>query len=177
MSTPANTTDTTFGRIGPDDALKAIKAENRRAGVTMSYSDEIATAYQLAGALRLDPTTGRTLVVDDAGNTRTKGQGTETADLSAAEFITLLQVGVASSSRSKSSPVPVSGGANRTERAIATNAAKRSPRSEAKAAQAADLVREYGNPWAPHSINRTRQNVVQNLDPALAEQLRNTAGH
>ena len=46
----------------------------------------------------------------------------------------------------------------------------------AKAAQAADLAREYGNPWAERFLNRTRQNVIQNLDPALAGQLRSTAG-
>lgn len=170
------TTETTFGRIRPDDALTAIRAENRRAGVTMSGSDEIASAYNLAKALRLDPTTGRTFVVDDAGNTRSKGQGNDALDLSAAEFIAQLQAGTTSAARAKPSPVPVSAGANRTTRAIAANATARSSQAIAKAAQAADLAREYGNPWAERHLNRTRQNVIQNLDPALAGQLRSTAG-
>ena len=98
MSVQANTTEATFGRIGPDDALTAIRPENRRASVTMSSSDEIATAYQLADALRLDPTTGRTFVSDAAGN--------EKAGLSAAEFIAQLQAGATSATRAKPSPGP-----------------------------------------------------------------------
>lgn len=70
----------------------------------------------------------------------------------------------------------MSGEANRTTRAIAANATARSFQTMAKAAQAADLAREYGNPWAERFLNRTRQNVIQNLDPALAGQLRSTAG-
>lgn len=176
MNGQTNTNETTFGRIGPDDALKAIKAENRRAGVTMSGADEIATAHHLAKALRLDFTTGRTFVVDDAGNTRSKGQGNDAVDLSAAEFIAQLQAGTTSAARAKPSPVPVSAGATRTTRAIAANTTARFFQSMAKAAEAADLAREYGNPWAERSLNRTRQNVIQNLDPALAGQLRSSAG-
>lgn len=177
MSAQASTTETTFGRIGPDDALRAIKAENSRAGVTMSYSDEIATAHQLANALRHDPTTGRTFVVDDAGNARSTIRDGEKADILAADFIRELQATVTRASRTKPSPVPVSGGANRTTRAIAANATGRSFQAMAKAAEAAALHAEYGNPWAERSLNRTRQSVIQNHNPALAAQLRSTAGH
>lgn len=49
-------------------APTAIRAENCRIGLKVSQSDEAAMAHRLASALRGDPETGRTYLVDDNGN-------------------------------------------------------------------------------------------------------------
>ena len=166
MSVQTNTNETNFGRIGPDDALTAIRAENRRAGVTMSGFDEIATAYQLADALRLDSTTGRTFVVDVDGN--------EKAGLSTADFVAQLQAVATLASRESTSEAPTLDRLNATERAVAMNKASRSPRSEAKAADAVGLVGRYGNPWK--TGNLTHRAFVTNNNPTLANTLKLEAG-
>lgn len=67
-------------------------------------------------------------------------------------------------------------GGNSTARALAVNAARREGMTAARAVEAQALVDEHGNPWDPRSINRTRQALVTNLDPALATRLRRQAG-
>ncbi|XYD07083.1 hypothetical protein R1A27_18175 [Methylobacterium sp. NMS12] len=81
---------------------------------------------------------------------------------------------VASKSGTSGSTIPTSG--NATQRALALNAANRGSRGAARAVEAQQLVDEFGSPWDARSINRTRQALITNLDPALATRLRRQAG-
>ncbi|TXM91988.1 hypothetical protein [Methylobacterium sp. WL116] len=67
-------------------------------------------------------------------------------------------------------------GSNATERALALNAMTRDGTSAARAIEAQALVDAHGSPWDVRSINRTRQALVTNLDPALAARLRRQSG-
>lgn len=82
----------------------------------------------------------------------------------------------ADTSKPGASTPSIPAGANVTARAMATLAANREGRSAARAVEAQQLVDEHGNPWDPRSINRTRQALVTNLDPVLANRLRRQAG-
>lgn len=78
--------------------------------------------------------------------------------------------------KSTGSTPTIPAGSNATARALAVNAANRDGQSAARAVEAQALVDEHGNPWDPRSINRTKQALVTNLDPALATRLRRQAG-
>lgn len=78
--------------------------------------------------------------------------------------------------KTSSSTPTILAGSNATARALALNAANRDGQSAARAVEAQALVDEHGNPWDPRSINRTKQALVTNLDPALATRLRRQAG-
>lgn len=158
--------------IGIDEAvaLTAIRSENAKIGLKVSKSDEANMARRLASAVRFDPDVSRTFIVDDAGTSRWKLDGSQAVDLTVAEFITELQTSV--TPLPHAGPDPVVAGGNSTARAVATNAALREDRSEAKAAEAVALVAKFGNPWNPRSINRTHQGFITNTNPALASKLK-----
>lgn len=154
-------------------ALNAIRSENTKIGLKVSKADETTMARRLASAVRFDPDASRTFIVDDKGASRWKLAGDEAVDFTVADYIAELQAGA--KPLPHAGPDSVTTGGNATARAIATNAALREDRSEAKAAEAVALVAKYGNPWHPRSINRTHQGFIINSNPALAKKLQAAA--
>lgn len=171
---PNNEAAPAFGRIEPRDALIAIRAENRRTGLSVSEADEIEMANQIASTVRHDMATGRTFIVNGDGNPHAKLQDGALVDLTVADMIAALQTTAKAAPRSKPSLVNVSAGANRTERAIATKAAQSTPVSEWKAAEAVKLVERFGNPWI--TGNTTHKAIVTNTNQELAAKLKLEAG-
>lgn len=150
------------------------------AGICVSFAPQIAAfakAHDLdldqEGADSLDATLQSLLKLDEANNVSFLiGGGGKTGTLDQA--LTVYSEGTRRKAKSSPGPVGIGPGANRTERAVAANAARVTPVSAARQAEAVELVERFGNPW--RTGNGTHRSIVMNKNPALAAKLKSEAG-
>lgn len=150
------------------------------AGISIDFAPQIAAfakAHDLdlsrEGTDSLNATLQNLFQLDGAKNVSFPiGSDGKTGTLEQA--LTVYSEGTPRKIRASESLVSVTAGMNPTERAVATNAARRTPVSEARAAEAVKLVNQYGNPWKTN--NGTHRAIVMNKNPELANQLKSEAG-
>ena len=80
------------------------------------------------------------------------------------------------SASSESSNLNLPADATATERAVAVNTATRAGAGAANRERAAEIAETSGNPWSSKWANATRQAIITNHNPTLAERLKREAG-
>ena len=104
------------------------------------------------------------------------GQGPMTSVQAAISAMAVGHGKAKAASKDGTSGVTIPTGGSATERALVLNAINRDGRTAAQAVEAQRLVDTHGSPWDPRSINKTRQAIISNFDPALATRLKRQAG-
>lgn len=157
--------------VSENDARSIATQFVREIGMSLTPEAENELAAQVHNALRIDPASRVVVVVDGNGHIvpKVSADGTVT-DISVKEFVAEAaarlggQVKTAAKPQSKTTATLTS----RMRDAIASR------NSDKKALAAAEAAR--GNPWKAGQINRSRQWIILNHDPELADRLRYEAG-
>lgn len=160
--------------VSESDARTIAAQFVRELGMTLTPEAENELAHQVHQALRFDQNSRTAVVVDASGHPMVKvGSDGTVDDLSPFDFVAKAAARLGAKPKTSSKPQPQSkAGMTTTERMRAAIEGRRANRKELAQQEAA----RGPNPWAPKSINRSRQGLIANLDPDLAARLRQEAG-
>ncbi|MGC5781761.1 hypothetical protein [Methylobacterium sp. NFXW15] len=150
-------------------------------GISISFDSQV-TSYAAAHKLQLSreelehlgATLNSICTVDDASQVSFDIGGGRVGSITDALDVFAVGMGKPVSSPTTKPSIPE--GTNATARALAANAATRDGQSAARRTEGQALADQHGNPWHHRTINRTRQGLISNLHPQLAERLRAEAG-
>lgn len=158
--------------VSEADARNVALSFVRELGLSISADAENELATKVHQALRIDPDSRTAVVVDSAGNPMvTVASDGSVVDLSPRDFVA--SVAARLGADTEVAHAQNNGGATTvTERMRATLESRKANRKALAAQEAA----RGPNPWMADHINRSRQGLIQNLDPDLAARMRQEAG-